>query len=352
MVKNEEQLLVTIVIPLYNRAELIRDTIFSIERQTYSHWEAIVVDDGSTDDSYTAVEAIAHANPKIKVFRRDREPKGAPTCRNIGIKKAVGDFIIFLDSDDLLAPFCLQQRVEYMQGNPDLGYAVFMGQLFHDKPGDNQKLINIPTEEDDLVRFLKQDTPWLISNPIWRRSVLKSLQWDEQLTCFQDYLFHIQAILKKIPYKKVVTQPDCFWRRGTYIAVSNSNLNKKGVESVKRIIDFVGDWVKRENCLQIFKLHLQRAYIDVINRALTAKQPELAIKMLDGDIKELFRPSQQKLLLMYIKLYPAPEKVLQKRLIKKAFRSLLGSDIFQMQYGTFIRVEYKSFFEKKSPINA
>src|SRR5688500_10558850 len=97
--------IVSVVIPVYNRVTLIQETLQSIIDQIYPYWEAIIVDDGSTDGSYDLVLKIAESDRRIKAFRRDREPKGAPVCRNIGVTKSAGQFLIFLDSDDLLAPF-------------------------------------------------------------------------------------------------------------------------------------------------------------------------------------------------------------------------------------------------------
>src|SRR5918993_3885046 len=92
---------VSVIIPVYNRVNLVRETLQSVIDQTYADWEAIVVDDGSTDGSYELVIKFAELDHRIKSFRRDRQPKGAPVCRNIGVTKSVGQFLIFLDSDDL-----------------------------------------------------------------------------------------------------------------------------------------------------------------------------------------------------------------------------------------------------------
>ena len=94
--------LVSIVIPLYNRAELIAETLQSVLMQFYQNWECIVVDDGSTDNSFQVIKSLFEKDNRIKVYERNREPKGASTCRNIGIEKSNGEYIIFLDSDDLL----------------------------------------------------------------------------------------------------------------------------------------------------------------------------------------------------------------------------------------------------------
>lgn len=104
---------VSIISPVYNRAEIIIDTINSIQNQTYTFWEFIIVDDGSTDCTIDVIKEFSQSDERILLIERDRLPKGAPTCRNIGYENASGDYIIFLDSDDILFPDALKNRAIY-----------------------------------------------------------------------------------------------------------------------------------------------------------------------------------------------------------------------------------------------
>lgn len=73
--------LISIIIPVFNRQELITDCFNSIIAQTYDNWECIVVDDGSSDTTCDVVKSYAQKEQRIKVFKRDKKPKGAPSCR-------------------------------------------------------------------------------------------------------------------------------------------------------------------------------------------------------------------------------------------------------------------------------
>ena len=88
---------VSIIIPLYNEEKYIKDAINSILEQDYSNYEIIVIDDGSTDNSYNIVNNIK--DKRIKLFRFKKN-KGVGEARNLGIKKASGDYLAFLDADD------------------------------------------------------------------------------------------------------------------------------------------------------------------------------------------------------------------------------------------------------------
>ncbi len=221
--------IVSIIIPLYNRVGLIKQALASIISQTYPYWEAVVVDDGSTDGSYALVQELAAQDRRIKPFERARGPKGASTCRNIGIENASGKYIIFLDSDDLLAPFCLAQRVSTMEENPEIGFAVFNMMLFSEKPDDTRIVWNIDTQEDDLMRFLRIDGVWSITGPIYRKAYLQTLGgFDESAPFWQDFEMHIRVLVHDIPYRKFLHQkPDCYNRRHDLDSISQKGLHSE-----------------------------------------------------------------------------------------------------------------------------
>ena len=114
--------LVSIIIPYFNRSVLLQQTIQSILDQTYKHWEIIIIDDGS-DKSELDILYYYALQDNIRVLFRTKEKKGPSSCRNIGIKNAKGNYIIFIDSDDLIGPYCLENRVKKMQIDSSLNLA-------------------------------------------------------------------------------------------------------------------------------------------------------------------------------------------------------------------------------------
>lgn len=109
--------LVSIIMPSYNTAKYISDSINSIIKQTYSNWELIVVDDCSTDDS---VEIIKSFNDnRIKLLLNEKN-SGAAISRNKALKEAKGKWIAFLDSDDIWVENKLEKQIKFMEEN---GYA-------------------------------------------------------------------------------------------------------------------------------------------------------------------------------------------------------------------------------------
>ena len=185
--------MVSVIIPTKNRCDLLRETLDSLRSQTYSDWEALVVDDGSEDGTIEMLESSA--DERIRFFKRDRTPAGAPVCRNIGVENAQGEYLVFLDSDDLLLPHALENRVSIMQKNPELDFAAYVGKMFVSSPGDRGELWNIPTDRPDFERFLGLDVAWCITGPIWRAGFFQHVgAWDESLACGQDSELHLRAL--------------------------------------------------------------------------------------------------------------------------------------------------------------
>jgi len=113
---NPEQPLVSIIIPTYNRAHLIGETLDSVLAQTYTNWECIVVDDGSTDNTAEVVQSYQDKDTRFYFHQRPQDrPKGANACRNYGFELSKGEYIQWLDSDDLLGSNKIYKQVEVLE---------------------------------------------------------------------------------------------------------------------------------------------------------------------------------------------------------------------------------------------
>jgi glycosyltransferase involved in cell wall biosynthesis len=223
------QPVVSIIIPSFNRAELIAETLDSVRCQTFADWEAIVVDDGSTDAMLKILSRYEVTEPRIRILSRNREPKGAAICRNIGLAAARGDYVIFLDSDDVLAPDCLKRRTRVVFENSDADFAVFQGLIFKTKPCDTEFVWNVMNGETDLCRFLRGDTVWQTTGPIWKKSALQQLGgFDEQLSSWQDADLHVRVLIAKFNYLvRFDLDPDYFYRRHALPSISQNGLNSR-----------------------------------------------------------------------------------------------------------------------------
>jgi glycosyltransferase involved in cell wall biosynthesis len=113
---------VSIITPFLNAGRFIQESIESVLAQTYDRWELLLVDDGSTDDSTSVALRYAKAHPeKIRYLAHEgRQNNGASASRNLGARHANGEYLAFLDADDIYLPRKLQQQVPLLDAHPEV----------------------------------------------------------------------------------------------------------------------------------------------------------------------------------------------------------------------------------------
>ncbi|HFI0143513.1 TPA: glycosyltransferase family 2 protein [Streptococcus suis] len=115
--------LISVIIPNFNRQHLIQRAIESVNQQTYPNLEIIVVDDKSTDQSVPIIQDLQKQQDNLSLFVVE-ENSGANACRNLGVEKAKGKYLAFLDSDDYFLPTKLEKQVRMLQERPEVGFVV------------------------------------------------------------------------------------------------------------------------------------------------------------------------------------------------------------------------------------
>jgi len=184
--------LVSVIIPTYNRERLIVEALDSVRMQTYRPIETLVVDDGSTDNTVSVCQQVAEqwkADPGLQLHILKQPHKGACAARNLGLRESKGEFIQFLDSDDLLVPDSIEKRLAHMTPSVD---AVF-GDVLRWNPSGVYELgwsyEDCPPGGADIAYHLTKNIS--TNAPIHRRaSLLNSAGFDESLSRGQDMEFH------------------------------------------------------------------------------------------------------------------------------------------------------------------
>ncbi|NPA33641.1 MAG: glycosyltransferase [Chlorobi bacterium] len=113
-----EPILFSVVIPTYNREKFLRRTVESVLAQTYPHFEIIIIDNKSTDNTFQIAQQLASEDKRIRVFQNEKNFERAYS-RNRGMQLANGQFLTFLDSDDILLPHCLQEAYDFASKNSE-----------------------------------------------------------------------------------------------------------------------------------------------------------------------------------------------------------------------------------------
>lgn len=267
---------VSIIIPMFNSGLFIIEMIDCIIRQTYSNWELIIVDDVSTDGTYEKVINYTNNENRIKLIQRDRLPKGAQTCRNIGFENCLGEYVMFFDADDLISEICVEQRVKFMDENPKNDFGVFPAHTFSN---DNNCLLYDENSNygkdyvfDVLPYFLKAQYKFTVWTNIYRCQSLLNIKWDEKIAVLQDFDFIIQTLLAGKVFDFCKTSKfDYFYRTSLNENSISSNFvslikNKstiylfgKTLDSLKSREDFLS---LKTDFLHFVVLHFERLIMD------------------------------------------------------------------------------------------
>ena len=180
--------LVSIIIPAYNAAPFIAETIQSLCNQTYTHWEAIIVNDGSTDNTATICESFI--DKRVSTIHQSNT--GVATARNNGLALAKGDYIVFFDADDLMAPDFLKARLEVLKNNPELGYAGGLVETFPVK--ETQKIAAAADPENEIL-FFNPGYVTIPSNYVFKKEVLikNNLSFNKELSSTADRFFVLEV---------------------------------------------------------------------------------------------------------------------------------------------------------------
>lgn len=197
--------LVSIIIPTYNRADLIGETLDSILAQTYKNWECIVVDDHSSDNTQAVVSQFTNKDSRIQYhIRPGNRPKGANSCRNYGFELSKGEFINWFDSDDLMHPDFIELKLDCIkEHNTDFVISKTLG-FAHPKTQDiKEDYSEFYTYKHYPVthyNYVSQLVNWLTYDFFCKRALVADLRFNEHLKSAQEYNFFAKVSLKSINY--------------------------------------------------------------------------------------------------------------------------------------------------------
>jgi len=261
---------ISIIMPTYNRANYILEAIESIQKQTYKKWELIIVDDGSDDNTE---DLITHLNDKrIKFFKAGRIGISG-RIKNIGLGKVNGDFIAFIDSDDLWAPAKLEKQIAALENFPEAGFCLSGGYNFIESFSEPVEFFYRQTEGvkygDLLIPFFKSEVAATIPTLVMRKQCISSIGTFNEMRRFSDVDFILRLSSQ---FKGIILYEPLFFRR--LHADSDSKLNWEGgyTEGI-RLIRFHEDNLPG----RVVRDALFRLHINFGEKCLTYKKRGKAI---------------------------------------------------------------------------
>lgn len=260
---------ISVVIPAYNAEKFIGETLESVANQTWPHVEAFVCDDGSSDN--TVAIARTFESDKIKVFTQQNA--GACVARNKGLAASSGQYIQFLDADDVLSNDKLAAQIEVLQGSKDY---LAVSPTVHFMNGENYRSMQ-PREEsfwiydnDDPVDFLVRlyggyGERWMVQTSAWLtpKSICDMIgPWNEQLLLDQDGEYFARAVLASKGIR--TTRGINYYRRFYSGANISAKANKReNLESALLALELKSGYIAQRTQTDQFKQALSTLYLEI-----------------------------------------------------------------------------------------
>lgn len=224
---------ISVVIPLFNAENWIRETLESVCRQKLSPIEIVVVNDGSTDNSCSEIEIVAKKYPNLNIAVHTIENSGVSHARNVGIALCTGDLIALLDSDDIWLPQKLKLQYEYLISNQKC--IAVLCDFYISKSISNSLLKDVRLISKNGVRDIGlnwltlQGNGALISSTIlfWRKKIIGNLGFSEDLNTTADLFFYLQ--LTQLGVVGHLTDPLVRYRQHESQMHLNSDLLKRDI---------------------------------------------------------------------------------------------------------------------------
>ncbi|EMS32304.1 putative glycosyltransferase [Mariniradius saccharolyticus AK6] len=255
--------LASIIIPVYNKAAYIRETLDSALVQSYTNFEIVLVNDGSTDGSLSILQEYADRFPAI-VRLINSENRGVSAATNLGIQAASGDYIQFLDADDLMSSDKIERQIQLLSGKGSATIATCEWVNFKDDIHHYRRVLcgvfrDFDSGLDLLLRFWNHQEMMAISSYLTHRDLIqKAGPWDESLTINQDGEFFCRILLKA---KEVLFEPKgmVYYRKPGQDNVSQ----QKSEKAARSLLDSVKSYEKSvlevEDSIRV-RLALKKVY--------------------------------------------------------------------------------------------
>ena len=284
---------VSVIIPAFNRAEYIKETVNSVLAQDYPSVQLIVVDDGSTDGTYEILLGYAEQDKLKLLTHPGRENKGQSAALNLGLKAATGEFIAILDSDDLFLPGKISAQVNYLDSHPQVGLVYGMGEAIDGEGRWIYDIHSVDHKEPNDPNAVLLDCYFLLpQNALVRRSVYDEIGgFEEDFRAAQDHDMLVR-IAETTRFGFIPIKLFQYRRHGD--SISNKGLRRRwtnGFEIVMRATaryPYRTSTIRKRNALLNFRMAQvcwqENRYIGAIGYLLKSGclDPVRAIKVITG----------------------------------------------------------------------
>lgn len=202
---------ISIIVPCYNQSHFLDECLQSILDQTYQNWECIIVNDGSHDDTEEISKKWVEKDSRFQYLYKTNG--GLSSARNAGIEITTGDWVLFLDSDDVIENKKLEAQSVFCNSNIDIivsGYRYFESSEGIDNKrifGRNNFLPEVCLNFDDIIdikQLFKIKNPFVISAPIYHKKIFNTIGvFDVRLKSLEDWEFNLRCVLNEYKFQHI-----------------------------------------------------------------------------------------------------------------------------------------------------
>ncbi len=242
----------SIIVPVYNAEKYIVRCIESIKKQTYKNWELFIIDDGSTDNSWFLIQKLSQGWNNIEIIHQ--ENKGPGVSRNIGITKATGDYIIFIDADDYIDSEYFSLLIKHTKNNDLIFIDVIRVSETGKKLQDEKISVYKTWSKDKIIRaMITGKIPWGgVRKVVKRDIILKYNIFYSDLKIGEEALFSFKALFFSQSYDFINEKPVYM-----YVQRKNSQSNFPIIDPWGRTFQFIKEYIKL--------IGLYEKYADTLN---------------------------------------------------------------------------------------
>lgn len=220
--------LISIIVPIYNTEAYLKDCLSSIESQTYSNIEVILVNDGSTDNSYNIARLFCENDARFQLVSQNNS--GVAAAREKGLRLAQGEYIIHADSDDLMT----ERAIEYLYRSiVENGSNIAVGAYIKQNKVGEETVKHFAAEKDSFtMKVLSGEYRAILWNKLIKRELCKDISFNKDIDYMEDTLFLLKVLSKDNVKISLVNEIIYFYRRVDTSYINNMT-HKSIISSIK-----------------------------------------------------------------------------------------------------------------------
>lgn len=279
--------MISVIIPVFNAEKHLRECIESILNQTYYHLEIILVDDGSTDDSLNIINSYNYDKRIIVIHQENR---GVQFARQEGLEKASGDYITFVDSDDVLSQYAYEKCIEIIhEYNCDMcvfRYREFVNRI-RTSPHKNSGKWLITGKNEIYDNYMSNRyMGGYIWNKVWKRDCICGMKFSLKVSMCEDALF-VWNSLSNIR-TAVIIEDELYFYRYNLEGLTRKSLSKKYWEALE-VWDYLQNEAARRDCQSIEGIQNNKARWTIkLADCLTKNREKIHERLLIDRFKEIY----------------------------------------------------------------